>query len=93
MFQDDLLLLLSYFSSGLSVYELKHYLQIAKSDKFQKYNFGILNIINYVRFRPPTYNLKKIRVSVCLFYGENDALATQNVCLRLTNSNKTKQFF
>lgn len=76
-----MLVFLSYWPSGLSIYQLKQYLQIANSNKFEKYNFGILNIKNYGKNKPPTYDLNKISVPVCLLYGENDILFNKNVCL------------
>ncbi|EFA10585.2 gastric triacylglycerol lipase [Tribolium castaneum] len=81
---EDMLTFLSYWPSGLSIYQLKHYLQIGASKKFQKYDYGrIGNLKHYGSFKPPSYKLKDIKVPISLMYGENDILFRQKNVDRL----------
>ncbi|XP_046648322.1 gastric triacylglycerol lipase-like [Daphnia pulicaria] len=44
---------------------------------FIPYDFGpVGNYLRYKKFRPPPYDLGKVKVPVYLFYGENDRLVT-----------------
>lgn len=67
---------LSHLPSGASIYQIIHYVQLTRSNSFQKYDFGKhLNQKIYGSNYPPKYNLYKISAPVALHYGSNDYLA------------------
>ncbi|XP_063922161.1 gastric triacylglycerol lipase-like [Zophobas morio] len=79
----DLLLYFGYWPGGVSVNQIQHYLQLIKSRKFQKFDYGPTeNLKEYGTENPPTYNLSRIKLPVCLFYGENDAFYKKEVSFR-----------
>ncbi|XP_068898904.1 lipase 1-like [Tenebrio molitor] len=81
---EDLLLYYSYWPSGISIYQLKQYLQIVRSKRFQKYDYGLTkNNRVYGQRKPPTYDLSKIDIPVRLFYGKSDSLYKQKNVDRL----------
>lgn len=50
------------------------------SGKFRKYDYGLIgNKKKYGSIKPPSYDLKKIRVPVSLHYSSNDWLAHEKV--------------
>ncbi|XP_063921265.1 lipase member K-like [Zophobas morio] len=72
---ENLPLFFSYWPDGLSIFELKHYLQLGISNKLQKFDHGgHTNLKKYGTRDPPLYNLSAISVPVCIFYGESDQL-------------------
>ncbi|EFA10582.1 Lipase 1-like Protein [Tribolium castaneum] len=80
----DLLLYFSYWPSGTSIFQLKQYLQIASSKKFQMYDYGSKkNKEMYGSEDPPTYPLEDLKLPVHLFYGENDSLYRKKNMKRL----------
>ncbi|XP_014766271.2 lipase 3 [Drosophila ananassae] len=61
--------------SSVSVRQLKHFLQVKKSQKFQQYDYGTeKNIIMYNQSTPPEYPLEKIQPqgSLHIFYSDSD---------------------
>ncbi|KAJ3642378.1 hypothetical protein Zmor_025172 [Zophobas morio] len=83
---EDLLLFTSYWPSGVSVYQLEHFLQISKDHKFQKYDYGThKNKEIYGTENPPVYNLTNVQFPVSLFYGTHDVLFLQKNIDRLFN--------
>lgn len=55
--------------------QLKHFLQVKKSQKFQQYDYGTeKNIIMYNQSTPPEYPLEKIQPqgSLHIFYSDSD---------------------
>ena len=51
-----------YEPGGTSVQNLKHWIQIYKAKKVQKYDFGLFgNIEHYKKITPPVYDLKKMK--------------------------------
>ncbi|CAH1378793.1 unnamed protein product [Tenebrio molitor] len=78
---EDLPLFTSNWPSGVSIYALKQYLQIAQSKKFQKFDYGKRkNQKIYGQSEPPTYALSNINVPARLLYGTRDSLfSSQNV--------------
>ena len=66
--------------SRVSVKTITHYLQWIRDDKpiTYRYNYGpIGNLRKYGQLKTPTWNLKKIKVPIYLYHGENDFLSNQ----------------
>ncbi|CAH1378797.1 hypothetical protein MTP99_002594 [Tenebrio molitor] len=81
---EDLLLYYSYWPSGISIYQLKQYLQIVRSKRFQKFDYGSKkNMEIYGQAKPPKYDLSKIDIPVRLFNGKSDSLYKQKNIDRL----------
>ena len=51
------------------------------SKMFQKFDYGAArNLQEYGSEKPPVYDLSKIKLPVCLFYGKNDVYYGEEVC-------------
>ena len=79
--------------SEASIKTLNHYLQFVRQQRFQAYDYGVLeNNRRYNSNVPPTYNLTKCTVPVLTSYGLNDWLAgpidTERAIAELGNSYK-----
>ncbi|XP_042218607.1 lipase 3-like [Homarus americanus] len=84
MNKEFLPIMLSHTPAGTSVRTVTHYLQEARSGKFQKYDFGTLgNLRQYGSLSPPSYNLSRVTVPVALFWSDNDWLADPTDVLHL----------
>ncbi len=58
----------------------RHHVWFHSGPTFIPYDFGpVGNYLRYKQFRPPPYDLGKVKVPVYLFYGENDRLVTPKV--------------
>ncbi|XP_018304076.1 lipase 3 [Mycetomoellerius zeteki] len=75
-------LILEHVPAGAATKQIMHYAQLIKSgsiitsEKFRQYDYSLItNLIKYGTFRPPKYDLRKIKVPVSLHYGANDWLA------------------
>ncbi|XP_063921264.1 gastric triacylglycerol lipase-like [Zophobas morio] len=78
---DDLLLYFNNWPGGISFYQIQHYVQIMNSKMFQKFDYGAArNLQEYGSEKPPVYDLSKIKLPVCLFYGKNDVYYGEEVC-------------
>nr|CAD7258050.1 unnamed protein product [Timema shepardi] len=65
----------SHLFSGASRKTLAHYGQIARSGRFQEYDYGPeANIKRYGQSEPPTYDLRRITAPVSLHYAKADLL-------------------
>uniref|UniRef100_V5GMQ9 Lipase n=1 Tax=Anoplophora glabripennis TaxID=217634 RepID=V5GMQ9_ANOGL len=63
------------FPAGLSMKELKHYLQLVKSGHFRQFDHGELNNLEiYKKSSPPDYDISRVTAPVALYYGKNDWL-------------------
>lgn len=70
-------ILFSHLPSGSSLKALNHLVQMFRSDRFCKFDYGKkLNIVKYGSESSPDFNLDKIKnVPIALFSGKNDRLA------------------
>ncbi|XP_060531481.1 lipase 3-like [Cylas formicarius] len=68
-------IILSNAPAGISLRQLEHYGQMIRSARFQKYDYGLANILHYGQFTPPSYNTSKISAPMAIFYAQNDAFA------------------
>ncbi|XP_046808222.1 lipase 1-like [Lucilia cuprina] len=63
--------------AGCNIKQVDHYLQLVKSNRFCKYDYGPQeNMKHYGQTSPPEYPLKKITVPVGLYYTRNDYLSS-----------------
>lgn len=74
--------ILGHVPASTSTKQMMHYGQLIKSGtvvlpgKFKQYDNGLVsNKAAYGSYTPPTYDLKKIKVPIHLYYSENDWLA------------------
>lgn len=75
---------MQHIPSGSSTYQIIHYGQLMKTNRFCLYNYGaIKNLKVYGSLRPPIYNLDQIYAPVALHYGRNDLLASVDDVLKL----------
>jgi len=67
----------AHFPSGTSVRDMAHWAQGVRSDKFQKYDYGLIgNLAHYGQSSPPEYTFDGVSPPpMALFYGGNDDLA------------------
>ncbi|KAJ8922519.1 hypothetical protein NQ315_007549 [Exocentrus adspersus] len=73
--RSDIKVLLDTFPAGFAIKELKHYLQLVKSNTFRQFDYGILNnMAKYNKSSPPEYNVSLVTAPVALYYGQNDWL-------------------
>ncbi|KAL1437622.1 hypothetical protein MTO96_048769 [Rhipicephalus appendiculatus] len=64
---------LSHDPSGTSVRNVHHLTQLIRCNCFRKYDYGmLLNILNYRTWRPPRYELSRVRVPVALYHSAGD---------------------
>ncbi|XP_054922654.2 gastric triacylglycerol lipase-like [Dermacentor andersoni] len=62
--------------AGSSVRNMYHFAQIIKTNRFQKFDWGLLkNKIKYGQVKPPQYDLSKVTAPVALYWSEGDVLA------------------
>uniref|UniRef100_A0A1Y1KDZ3 AB hydrolase-1 domain-containing protein n=2 Tax=Photinus pyralis TaxID=7054 RepID=A0A1Y1KDZ3_PHOPY len=56
-----------------------HYVQLAISEQFQMYDYGMdENVKKYGTKTPPKYNISAITAPVALYYGGSDGLSTRS---------------
>ncbi|KAG5667108.1 hypothetical protein PVAND_015107 [Polypedilum vanderplanki] len=67
-------LLSDFMSPTVSANQLRHFLQLYESGKFQKFDYKTRNILKYGSNEPPEFELKNIKVSTYLYHAEMDAL-------------------
>lgn len=63
------------FPAGASLKQFSHVVQLAKSKRFAKYDYGVVdNLRRYGVTNPPSYNLKNCQVPLSLHYGLEDGI-------------------
>ena len=68
---------LGHTPAGASTRQLIHFGQLYKSGKFVQFDHGwITNKRIYGSFKPPAYDLRRIKTPVFLHYADNDWLST-----------------
>ncbi|EDV32371.1 uncharacterized protein Dana_GF15802 [Drosophila ananassae] len=67
--------LIGHTPAGASTKQMHHYGQLRNSRRFQLFDYGIGNLVQYGSIRPPKYKLENVRTKVALYYGKNDWLA------------------
>lgn len=76
-------------TGGTSTKNLIHMAQLYQSKKFQKYDYGVLNRVQYLQDEPPEIALEQITVPVALFVAREDFVAdvqdNENVRQRIPN--------
>ncbi|CAG9772852.1 unnamed protein product [Ceutorhynchus assimilis] len=77
--------ILSNSPAGGSFKSLIHYLQLAKANCFQHFDYGLRNLHIYGQFHPPAYNLSSIKTHLLIWFGRNDCLAGAKVSLFILN--------
>lgn len=71
-------------AESVSMKQLFHYVQLARSDRFCQYDYGLLrNLYIYRRRTPPSYNLKNCTVPIGIIYADSDTLAAAEDVVRL----------
>jgi len=63
----------------MSVQQLHHYMQLYRSGKFRKYDYGLNNYRIYGTSEPPDYNLSNVKVPIYMYRGTEDGLASRKV--------------
>lgn len=66
--------ILKHYPAGASMKQAMHFAQIAKSGKFQYFNYRNNNYRFYNTTEPPVYHLGFLKVPLNIFYGTNDGL-------------------
>lgn len=61
-------------SPTVSMMQLKHYAQLNKTGKFERFDHGNDNELHYGTLTPPEYNLSNIAVPTYLYHAEQDIL-------------------
>lgn len=67
-------LYISHTPSGTSLKNMKHWVQMVKSNNCSMFDYGKNNIHHYNTTFPPTYSVEKMDVPLGLWYGGNDYL-------------------
>lgn len=67
--------LVGHTPAGASTKQMHHYGQLRNSQRFQLFDYGVGNLVQYGSIWPPIYKLENIRTKVALYYGKNDWLA------------------
>ncbi|XP_057312925.1 gastric triacylglycerol lipase-like [Hydractinia symbiolongicarpus] len=66
----------SHTPAGTSVKDILHFVQLIKSKKFQRYDYGEAeNLVYYNQTTPPCYDVSLMETPVALFTATNDWLA------------------
>ncbi|XP_039954266.1 lipase 3 [Bactrocera tryoni] len=80
--------------AGISRNQFKHFGQLIRTGKFQKYDYQSKeeNLRQYKRQIPPDYNLRNVRVPLHLFVGTRDLLLTKEDAIRLTKELKNAKY-
>ncbi|XP_015182224.1 PREDICTED: lipase 3-like isoform X2 [Polistes dominula] len=89
-------LIFGHFPAGVSAKQIIHYSQGIVSGAFRKFDYGFSqNLKKYGSSQPPKYDLRKVKVPVAIFYGENDSLThfsdVQKIIDKLPNVIETKK--
>ncbi|KAM3956520.1 lipase 1-like [Aphomia sociella] len=58
--------------SGSATKQYLHYVQLIKSGKFAKYDYGSENLVKYYWVTPPDYPIENIRAPMAIYYSVND---------------------
>ncbi|XP_031342203.1 gastric triacylglycerol lipase-like [Photinus pyralis] len=67
------------YPAGTSTRMIFHYVQLAISEQFQMYDYGIdENVKKYGTKTPSKYNISAITAPVALYYGGSDGLSTRS---------------
>ncbi|XP_073941424.1 lipase 3-like [Choristoneura fumiferana] len=70
-------IVLGHTPAGAATRQFIHYGQLYNSNKFVRFDYGLLaNKRKYGTYKPPPYNLKAITAPVFLHYADNDWLST-----------------
>nr|XP_014085183.2 lipase 3 [Bactrocera oleae] len=80
--------------AGISKNQFKHFGQLIRTGKFQKFDYQSKdeNLRQYKRQTPPEYNLRNVRVPLHLFVGTRDLLLTKEDAIRLTKELKNTKY-
>lgn len=79
-FQSYIPVIMGHQPAGSSTHTIIHFLQLMKSGKFRRFDFGKgRNMKIYGNEQPPDYDLSQVTAKVALFYGQNDWLAVPGV--------------
>ncbi|KAK9891682.1 hypothetical protein WA026_015650 [Henosepilachna vigintioctopunctata] len=74
--------------AGSSARQIFHYAQLFNSGGFKKYDYAPFNLLHYGILHPlfpPSYDLKKVKAPVYLYYSLNDWLSDKRDVARLCN--------
>lgn len=72
--------MISHLPSSASVKTVMQYSQEKGSGKFAHYDLGTNgNMVKYGQSTPPQYNMSRVTVPVCFFWGPNDWLSNKDV--------------
>ena len=66
-------------SPFMSVQQMNHYLQLYRSGKFRKYDYGQDNIRIYGTLEPPDYILSNVKVPTYIYRATEDYLSSKKV--------------
>lgn len=72
--------LLEHFSPRISSMQMEHYIQLAKSNKFEQFDYGKAdNLRHYNSSTPPGYDIRKVTAPIYLYHAEEDLLVPRSV--------------
>lgn len=73
--------IMGHIAAGFSTKQLIHYLQLARVDRFQQFDYGENeNLFRYGNGNPPEYNLNNVKAKISLRYAQNDGvISAENV--------------
>ncbi|XP_050684281.1 lipase 1-like [Leptidea sinapis] len=66
-----------HFPTGISLKQFVHYLQLGRTEYFQQFDYGPLNLEQYGSEHPPSYPIENITAPIAIFFGEGDLLAVR----------------
>ncbi|CAG9797862.1 unnamed protein product [Chironomus riparius] len=82
---DLLLYLTDHTSPFLSVQQMDHFLQLYRSGKFRKYDYGKDNVWIYGTLEPPDYILSNVKIPTYIYRATEDYLSSQKDIDHLIN--------
>ncbi|KAL3266873.1 hypothetical protein HHI36_011025 [Cryptolaemus montrouzieri] len=78
--------LMGHTPAGSSAKQMFHYAQLIDSGHFRQYDYGLANALHYGpthALGPPSYDLKKIKAPVYIYYSRNDWLSNEKDVTKL----------
>ncbi|KAL3266871.1 hypothetical protein HHI36_011023 [Cryptolaemus montrouzieri] len=78
--------LMGHSPAGSAAKQFFHYAQLIDSGRFRQYDYGLANTLHYGpthALGPPSYDLKKVKAPVYLYYSRNDWLSNEKDVTKL----------
>ncbi|CAG9761996.1 unnamed protein product [Ceutorhynchus assimilis] len=88
--KEKLPVFLSNTPNGVSIKDIKHYVQEMDSGHFRRFDYGkVANIVHYGQLTPPAFNVSKITAPLAVYYAKNDFMVSLNDVTRFVNELST----